>query len=58
MDKDKTSINELNVIIKLNHENVVKYFDHFELAVANKTLSFICIITEYCYVNLLIFLND
>jgi len=54
MDNDKVAENELEVIMRVNNENVVKYFDHFELTIRNERdlqeLK-LCIITEYCEVD-------
>ena len=41
--------NELKIFWKINHENIVKYIDHFhvKIGVDEKT----CLITEYCEVR-------
>lgn len=51
MDKDEVAENELEIVRRLNHENVVKYFDHFDFTVGNnyghQELK-MCIISEFC----------
>jgi len=42
--------NEQKILWKIFHENIIRYFDHFELRISN--WSTICIITEYCEVRL------
>jgi len=54
MDNDEVAENELEVIMRVNNENVVKYFDHFELTIRNERdlqEHKLCIITEYCEVD-------
>jgi len=54
MDKEDIPENELEIIMGVNHENVVKYFDHFELVICkNKNINEhkFFIITEYCEVD-------
>ena len=45
--------NETDILKRLDHENIVKYFDHFEIVTRNnfkrKEKRF-CIITEFCEV--------
>ena len=44
---------EVNILSLLDHENIVRYEDHFELFVfenLKETDRFACIITEYCEV--------
>ena len=54
MDRDEIAENELNVLTRLNHENVVKYFAHFEFSVrgstGNKKIK-LAILTEFCEVS-------
>lgn len=42
---------ECNLLCKLNHENIIKYHDHFEL-ITKESNSHICIITDYYKVYL------
>jgi serine/threonine protein kinase len=42
---------ECNLLCKLNHENIIKYYDHFEL-ITKESNSHICIITDYYKVYL------
>ena len=41
--------NEYSIYMQLSHENVLKYFDHFERE--EKGTNYIYIITEYCQVS-------
>ena len=54
MDKlDSATENELNIFSEINHENIVKYYDHFDRLIyiegENKITTFL--ITEYCEVS-------
>ena len=44
------ALDELNVIVKVNHKNVIKYFDHF--VIIKREAEFLCIIMEYCEVRI------
>ena len=48
LEKNDTSENELELIKSVDHENVVRYYDHFELIKGGT--KYLCIITEYCHV--------
>lgn len=51
---DEVSQNELDILMKIDHENVVKYLDHFELVLSRnsgKIETSICIVMEYCEVH-------
>ena len=52
-DED-TSENELNHMLTINHENILRYFDHFDHLIdyVNNT----CIIYEFCEVRRYFFL--
>ena len=41
--------NEIKILWKVDNENIIRYFDHFELRISNWNT--ICIITEYCEVS-------
>ena len=41
--------NEIKILWKVDNENIIRYFDHFELRISNWNT--ICIITEYCEVR-------
>ena len=41
---------EATILSGLNHENIVKYCDHFQL-ITKESLCHPCIITEYCQVS-------
>ena len=43
--------NEFTVLLKINHENILRYFEHFEGEFNDIDATFI--ITEYCEVSLL-----
>ena len=40
---------ELKIISSIDHENVIKYFDHFEIGISNGI--YLSFITEYCEVS-------
>lgn len=40
---------ELNVLPSLNHDNIIKYYEHFEAYVYGSNS--LCIVTEYCEVR-------
>ena len=46
---DSETYNEIKLLIEINHDNIVRYFDQFDLKKGkyNKT----CLITEYCKVS-------
>lgn len=51
MNKHAVAENELEIVTRLNHENVVKYMDNFDLIVGNnygQQETKLCIISEYC----------
>ena len=52
---DELANNELDILTRLDHENVVKYYAHFELTVkdlaGNKIIK-LSIFTEFCEVCL------
>ena len=45
---DSATENELEMFSKINHENIVRYFDHFHLNIGDDNHTFL--ITEYCEV--------
>ena len=45
---DSATENELEMFSKINHENIVRYFDHFHLRMGDDDHTFL--ITEYCEV--------
>lgn len=55
MDRDEIADNELIILSRLDHENVVKYYTHFDFNVkdnrGNKRTK-LAILTEYCEVSL------
>ena len=46
---DSATENELEMFFEINHENIVRYFDHFQLEIADENKTFL--ITEYCQVS-------
>ena len=52
MELNEIADNELAVLIRLDHENIVKYYDHFEVNVrdSNQQHLNLCVITEFCAV--------
>lgn len=48
---DDSAENEFITYLKVNHENIVKYFDHFDHYEEENSTDYICIITEYCEVT-------
>lgn len=50
MDRlDSITENELEMFFEINHENIVRYFDHFHLKIGNDNHTFL--VTEFCEVN-------
>ena len=45
--------NEFSALLKINHENILRYFEHFECVYDEIDSTFI--ITEYCEVRRIIF---
>lgn len=55
MDQNEIADNELLVLMRLEHDNVLKYFDHFQFQfkiadVRSKFVTKLCVITEFCQV--------
>jgi hypothetical protein len=46
---DSVTENELDLIVKINHEKIVRYFDHFHKSIGSKHKTFL--ITEFCEVS-------
>ena len=46
---DSVTENELDLFVKINHENIVRYFDHFHIRIGDENKAFL--ITEYCEVS-------
>lgn len=51
LDANEIAQNEANILSRLNHENLIKYYEHFEFGI-NETSRKICIVTEFCEVIL------
>ena len=50
MDRlDSETENELELLTEINHDNIVRYFDHFHLEIGEDSQTFL--ITEYCEVS-------
>ena len=51
MDKSHSATeNELELFSDINHENIVKYLDHFHMSVVGENQTFL--IVEYCEVSI------
>lgn len=54
VEQNDVAENELAVLIRLDHVNIVKYYDHFEVNVRDNNQCFVsldlCVITEFCQV--------
>ena len=51
IESDETVDNELSVLIRCDHENIVKYYDHFEVNYrGSNNHSSLCVIIEFCEV--------
>ena len=48
-ENESMTENELDLLIKINHENIVRYFDHFYKRIGGEYKTFL--ITEYCEVS-------
>ena len=46
---DSVTENELDLFSRINHENIVKYLDHFHMRIGSEKKTFL--ITEYCQVG-------
>ena len=47
---DSVTENELDIFSEINHENIVKYYDHFHMSIEGDNQTFL--ITEYCKVSI------
>lgn len=45
--------NEVDILKNISHENVIKYFDHFEVTIFDS--NYFCLICEFCEVIKLVF---
>ena len=45
---DETAENEFNHFLRINHENILRYFDHFDHRISGRIHT--CVITEFCEV--------
>ena len=45
---DPVTENEIDLFCKIDHDNIVRYFDHFHLKIEGENQTFL--ITEYCQV--------
>ena len=48
MESGESSENELHIFIRVEHENIVRYFDHFHKQINDNNNAFL--VTEYCEV--------
>ena len=42
--------NDVELSSEINHENIVKYYDHFHMSIEKENLTFL--VTEYCQVKI------
>lgn len=54
LDLNEMAQNETEILTRLNHENIVKYLDHFEVENQNYREIKLCIVTEFCEVSFLL----
>lgn len=47
---DSSTVNEFSIIWNITHENILRYYDHFNHEINGKEKT--CVITEYCQVIL------
>ena len=45
---DPTAENEFSLMWSINHENILKYYEHFDHEIRGEAKT--CVITEYCQV--------
>ena len=51
MDKlNSATENEIDLCSEINHDNIVKYYDHFNMSIKGENQTFL--ITEYCKVSI------
>ena len=48
-ESDSITENELDMFLRINHDNIVRYFDHFHLEIGDDNQTFL--ITEFCEVT-------
>ena len=46
---DSVTVNEIDLFSEINHDNIVRYFDHFHKNIGGENQTFL--ITEYCEVS-------
>ena len=46
---DSATVNELNLFSEINHDNIVRYFNHFHKKIGGEDKTFLII--EYCQVS-------
>ena len=49
MESGESSENELQIFMRIEHENIVRYFDHFHKQINDNNNTFL--VTEYCEVS-------
>ena len=58
MKLDEVAKNEIDILKSLDHPNIIKYYDHFEMeiemgsgsAILNIKQKSLCVVTEFCEV--------
>ena len=55
MELSEVAQNETSILKAIDHENIVKYLDHFEIETSRNPQQFsklkLCIVTEFCQVT-------
>ena len=49
MKQIESTVNEIELFSEINHENIVRYFDHFHMRIGGENKTFL--ITEFCQVS-------
>ena len=49
MKQIDSTLNEIELYTEINHENIVRYFDHFHMRIGDEIKTFL--ITEFCQVS-------
>ena len=45
---DPSAENEFSLMWRINHENILKYYEHFDHEIRGK--DYTCVVIEYCHV--------
>lgn len=55
MENSEMSENELQIAMRLDHLNIIKYLDNFQLINRHEKIT-LCMVTEYCQVRICLFI--